>query len=128
MNLPPRTAGLDRCLETRAGEKVLQLRGVERRPRGVGRIWCVASQKCNTASGIAKRAAAEGLAMQVAAKLEGVFAPYIGDVVDKLGDRVRPLELGPFESAEAGEKLSAEADARQASGQRSAYARVETVT
>src|SRR5216683_2862174 len=109
MNLPPRIAGLYRCLKRGTGEEIFQLRRVEWWPRGISGIWSVASQKCNAASGIAKRSAAEGLAVQIPAKLEGVFAPYIGDVIYKLGDRIRPLELGPLESAEAGEKISAEA-------------------
>ncbi len=65
--------------------------------------------------------------MQFATELECVFTDSVGNVVDKLSDRIRALELWPLETAQSGDESSGEADARQSSGEGPADAGVETV-
>ena len=77
----------------------------------------VAAQKGDAAPGVAKRAAGNAIAMYFAAKLEGVLARGIGNVVNELEDSIGPLELRPFEPTQAGKEISTEADAGQPAGQ-----------
>src|SRR5229473_1366512 len=126
MDLAARVAGLYRRLERRTREKVLQLGSVEGGGRVRG-IRGVAAKKCDTTPSIAKRTAAKGLAVELPAELDGVFSCDVGDVIDKLGDRVRSLELRPLESAQTGEEISRETNAGQATGQGTAHAGVETI-
>src|SRR5437868_9341614 len=67
--------------------------------------------------------------MNFATELESVFADSIGNVINELGNGVRPLELWPLESAQTGEEISTEADAGQPASQRSdSHSGVETIT
>src|ERR1019366_562925 len=50
------------------------------------------------------------------------------DVIDELDDGVRPLELWPLETAQAGEEISAEPDARQSACVGTRDASVEPIT
>src|SRR5579871_3874008 len=66
--------------------------------------------------------------MEFGAQLDGMLAGRVRDVIDKLRNGIRTLELGPLESAEAREEIAAEADTRQAAGERPAHAGIQTVT
>src|SRR3984957_18059982 len=56
-----------------------------------------------------------------------MFACRVRNMIDELSDGVRPLELWPFETTQAGDKRSGKANARQPSGEWTAHSRVQTV-
>ena len=122
MNLPRRIANLHRRLERITGKEIFQC------CRAGSRSYGHAAQERNAASGIAKRAAAHGVTVQLATKLEGVRSYSVGNMIDELCDRVRPLKFRPLECAQAGHKGSGEADARQPSGEGPAHAGVKAIS
>ena len=66
--------------------------------------------------------------MNLTAELDGVLAGGVGNVVDELGDGIRPLELRPFETTQAGKEVAAKPDAGQSARVRTRDAGVETVS
>ncbi len=127
MNIPPRVAGKNRGLERRAGKEILQLLSIEEIPRAAG-IRSIAAQESDAATSVAEGSPGEGVAMDFAAEFQGMLAGVVGNVINELSDAVRSLKLGPLESAQAGEEISAKADARQAAGEGTGNTRVKTVT
>src|SRR5260370_30496397 len=67
------------------------------------------------------------IAMDFSAKLQGMFARCVRNMIYKLRDRVWPLELGPLEAAKAWKEVTAKPNARQPSGKRTAHPRIQTV-
>src|SRR5258708_17431868 len=65
--------------------------------------------------------------MDFSAKLQGMFARCVRNMIYKLRDRVWPLELGPLEAAKAWEEVTAKPNARQPSGKRTTHPRIQTV-
>src|SRR5580692_11053405 len=112
------------CLERIAGKEILQRRGSVDIRRC--RSQCNAAQEGDAAPGVAKRTPTHVVPMHLAAELQSMFSGSVGNVVNKLDDIVGPLKLRPFEPAQPGE-VSAKANARQPSGERTAHPGVETV-
>jgi len=112
-------AHLHRGLEGIAGEEIFE-------GGGVGESH--ATEESDAAAGIAIGAAAEFIAMDFAAKLDGMLAHRVRDVIDELSDGIRALKFRPFETAEAGYEGAGETDARQASGVGAAHPGVQVIS
>src|SRR5271156_1873390 len=124
MQVPPGITREHGSLERIAGKEILQRGGSV----GVDRGWSQgnAAQESDAAAGVSERTTAHVIPVDLAAELQSMFSRSVGNVVDNLDDIVGPLKLRPFEPAQPGE-ISAKADPRQPSGERTAHPGVKTV-
>src|ERR1700722_889497 len=114
---------LDRRLKWRAPQEVFE----RARTVGTGVRAHHAAQERDTASGIAVGGVGYLVVVEVSAEFKSVLTGSVRDVIYKLRDRIGPLKLWPLESPQAGEKISAKADARETTCVRSAHAGIQTV-
>ena len=64
----------------------------------------ISAPKIDVTLTVAEGAAAKTIAVEFAAKLQGMFSDGIRDVINELVPLIRPLYFGPFESAKSFEK------------------------
>src|SRR5258708_12132315 len=112
MHVPRGSCGEHRIFERRHGKDVLQLGCVQKCPCVAG-IRCVAAKKGDAASGVAKCSALHAVAVNLTAELPGMLAHSVGNVIDKLSNRVGSLYLRPLKPAQARKEIPSESDARR---------------
>ena len=123
VQLQRRVSHFDRGFEWKAGKEIFQ------RARTIrSRICtCDTTEESNAAARISVGRVPHVVVVHFGSDLYRMLARRVGDVVGKLRDGIRSLELGPFETAEPWEKIAAKTDPGQASGKRAADSRIETV-
>src|SRR6516162_2662031 len=93
MNMASGIANQQRTVGRRAGEEILDAGRIS------GRERCAANE-FDPAASATERAATKSITVQLSAKLEGVLASDVRDMIDELHACVRPLNLGPVKASQ----------------------------